>query len=339
MKELAPGDDDLENLSAEQKICLEEIAHCIGRPMRRIKTISWDSVGYMISGGAISGLALYGCGIDALPRSVDCLSELKHINLRRNNFVEVPVGLAEIPGIEIVSVERNQLASLPHFKNAKASLRALYASHNNITLLREDIGVLAKLEVLDLDQNRITALPDSIGDLVSLTDLNLGSKKVSTLADPDIYGEEPLTKYLFGGNPPRSPFELQAILLRQTFNHVESLPASMGFLRNLQNLSVVSNHLQELPGSLRQMSRIREIDVSYNQLRAIPAALSVLPRLEVLDVSYNLLSEIPEGLSNSATLRRLITQGNRLGSRLDAGGFPWHGAGGSVEAERRARRN
>ena len=108
--------------------------------------------------------------------------------------------------------------------------------------------------------------------------------------------------------------------LRKLFasdNALEQLPASLGQLTLLVELTIDHNRLTSLPHQMQHLAQVTRLDVSYNRLTGLPmlrqmAALRELhvgfnqlaalgdmgdclpPRLQVLSLRDNKLSELPE---------------------------------------------
>jgi WD40 repeat protein len=100
-------------------------------------------------------------------------------------------------------------------------------------------------------------------------------------------------------------------------NELETLPASVGKLPNLQRLKLNNNGLREAPSDLRLRALV-QLDLSSNKIQALPESLGTLEQLTVLDVSFNALSDMPEGLSKLQRLTRLELSRNAF-SRVPPG--------------------
>ncbi len=94
-----------------------------------------------------------------------------------------------------------------------------------------------------------------------------------------------------------------------------SIPASLGNLSNLRELSLHSNRLSgSIPAFLGSLSNLEELLLDGNQLSgSIPSSLGNLDNLWLLDLYGNLLTgEIPSSLGNLSNLKVLILSDNLL---------------------------
>lgn len=93
------------------------------------------------------------------------------------------------------------------------------------------------------------------------------------------------------------------------------IPSSFGNLSNLVSLSLFSNQLTgSIPGSLANLPNLSSITLSFNQLTGeIPASLGSLTKLISLSLNNNKLSgEIPSSLGNLTKLTGLGLYNNKL---------------------------
>ena len=93
------------------------------------------------------------------------------------------------------------------------------------------------------------------------------------------------------------------------------IPAEMGDLANLQNLSLYGNQLSGgIPAALGDLANLKDLSLSFNNLSGgIPAALGSLSRLGVLWLESNQLTgEIPPELGNLSNLVWLWLNQNQL---------------------------
>lgn len=84
---------------------------------------------------------------------------------------------------------------------------------------------------------------------------------------------------------------------------METLPDSIGQLKQLEVLILSKNRLQQLPDGIQYLSRLIELDVSYNQLKEIKS-LGNFTLLSTLLLSNNLLASLPSDVSG---MKQIVT--------------------------------
>lgn len=70
-------------------------------------------------------------------------------------------------------------------------------------------------------------------------------------------------------------------------NKLQSIPAGIGMLKNLQILDLSSNQLTELPSEIGMLTKLRKLLVFHNGLQTLPFELGYLYQLEILGIEGN----------------------------------------------------
>eukprot|EP01062_Namystynia_karyoxenos_P023320 TRINITY_DN19011_c0_g1_i1.p1 TRINITY_DN19011_c0_g1~~TRINITY_DN19011_c0_g1_i1.p1 ORF type:complete len:610 (+),score=84.78 TRINITY_DN19011_c0_g1_i1:114-1943(+) len=112
-----------------------------------------------------------------------------------------------------------------------------------------------------------------------------------------------------------SSFFLSVPRLRRAYldgNFLESLPASVGRLSDLEVLDASHNRLTSVPAELGRLRRLQELRLAGNCLETVPESLGKMPSLTVLDLSSNQLAERPFGGGPLATGKRPQLANNTL---------------------------
>jgi len=78
-----------------------------------------------------------------------------------------------------LSLQYNQLTTLPESIGNLSSLKELSVWLNQLTTIPKSIGDLSSLEMLGLSSNQLTTIPESIGNLSSLERLTLGNNQLT----------------------------------------------------------------------------------------------------------------------------------------------------------------
>ncbi len=95
-------------------------------------------------------------------------------------------------------------------------------------------------------------------------------------------------------------------------NQLTALPAQIGALNNLQELSLNSNHLTALPAQIGTLNNLRELYLDSNHLTALPAQIGTLNNLQWLYLNSNHLTALPAQIGTLNNLQRLYLDSNHL---------------------------
>ncbi|OQR97445.1 hypothetical protein THRCLA_21933 [Thraustotheca clavata] len=139
----------------------------------------------------------------ALRVEIKSVISLNHLLLAGNPLSHFPNHLHDMNELQILNVSHCQLQSLPDnvwkFSSKKAqlstfdgshneleilpitALEVLLLSHNQITVVPDEIIQLSKLRVLQLQHNNLTKLPQLLGQLALLDYLDVSHNKLSNL--------------------------------------------------------------------------------------------------------------------------------------------------------------
>ena len=99
-----------------------------------------------------------------IPPEVFTFTNLRELDLGRNNIDSIPPDIARLPHLQKLVLERNLIRRLPM-----------------------EIGLLGELQYLDLNRNPIDSLPDNLAYLPALRELVLWSTNITTI--PDSFSE------------------------------------------------------------------------------------------------------------------------------------------------------
>jgi len=100
----------------------------------------------------------------SIPTEVFTFTNLRELDLGRNNIDSIPPDIARLSHLQTLVLERNLIRYLPM-----------------------EIGLLGELRLIDLNRNPITALPDEMAYMPSLRELVLWSTNITSL--PDSFSE------------------------------------------------------------------------------------------------------------------------------------------------------
>ncbi|MDQ8190109.1 DUF1963 domain-containing protein [Roseibacillus persicicus] len=94
-----------------------------------------------------------------------------------------------------------------------------------------------------------------------------------------------------------------------TNTSVESLPESLGDLQNLTQLQISNNKLASLPKGIFNLPRLKYLWATRNAITSLPNEID-LPSLEILYLEKNALTTLPASLGQQPKLRRLALDQN-----------------------------
>ncbi len=108
---------------------------------------------YIILENHVIGLNIMEKGLTMLPKIINQLKYLQHLDLRNNSLTELPDTIGELEYLDELMLSDNALTSIP-----------------------ESIGNLRNLEILQLDNNDLTSIPKVLGTM--RCDLGLANNKI-----------------------------------------------------------------------------------------------------------------------------------------------------------------
>ena len=95
-------------------------------------------------------------------------------------------------------------------------------------------------------------------------------------------------------------------------NHLVGLPTSIQKLNGLSQLYLDRNELTELPAEIGDLKELWQLSVSNNHLVGLPTSIQKLNWLRELYVDRNKLTELPAEIGHLGQLRKLGVRGNPL---------------------------
>ncbi|CAM1325269.1 Uncharacterised protein g8899 [Pycnogonum litorale] len=241
---------------------------------------------------------------------------LEELNLDANQIRDLPRPLFHCHGLKKLSLNDNEIESLPPAIASLINLEELDISKNSVLEFPDNIKGCKHLHVIDASVNPLGKLPDGLTQLVNLTQLYLNDTFLEFL--PANFGRLS---------------HLQIVELRE--NRLNTLPKSMARLVNLKRLDIGQNEFYELPeviGSLQKLTelwcdsnklfyiqdfignlkQLNYLDASCNRIQSISYELDGCDQLQDLYLSYNKLKELPESIGNLKNLQMLKLDENRI---------------------------
>lgn len=195
-----------------------------------------------------------------IPPSLRNASSLVRVDLSNNSFTGQIPSLWNLPNIEILNLQMNELV------NDGGSMDFITSLANS-----------TQLQVFSVARNRLTGkLPSSIGNL---------SRQLSLLVMDHNFFE--------GSLPGEISNLINLTLIAFEYNSLSgTIPPSIGSLPNLQIIFLHDNKFSgNIPESLGNLTYLAEVHLSNNLLGGtVPSTLGNCQRLQLLDLSVNLLN-------------------------------------------------
>ncbi len=207
-------------------------------------------------------LSQYG----AMQENITTPEEITRLNLSGNSLKTLPNNFSLLKNLAILDIRRNSFEVLPEVLGS-LPLRFLNASGNKIS----DASILGKsgqLRVLDLSANALKEL--HLSPLQELRSVNLSSNFLKDI--------EALLPSL-------------ANVMRVNFNNnlIENIPASIVFLRALDEIEMIDNRLKTID---EVFFTLNVSSANFSSNRLVSLHLHGLERLEVLTLDENPLKSV-----------------------------------------------
>lgn len=261
-------------------------------------------------------------------------NHLKRLNLSNNTLDVLPDTIGQYEDIVTLSVEGNELQSLPESIRGLRRLRTLDISDNPLTVLPDAFGEFPDLEELrlhNLDKliqlpdisglkrlrslsivgcTQLVALPNSLTTLHSLESLEVYATSITTIPE-DTFDLTRLERVKVRMNPllNRLPEalgtgpKLHFLMLDQ--NGLVEIPPSIGDLTSLSALFLDENQLEELPDHLCRMTTIEELSLAQNRLSDLCSNIGELKALRKLNLFGNPIQTLPQSMERLSHLEFL----------------------------------
>jgi Leucine-rich repeat (LRR) protein len=193
----------------------------------------------------ISGFGLHE--IPVIPTELLDGAVIKSVNLGGNFLETIPVWLAQLRQVTDLNISNNRLIELnPHVMGQMSRLRTLDVSGNaKIGFLPSSVAFCKDLETVNIENCASWVFPPaSIVNLGGTAILRFLSAFTGSAEKVD------MSELALSELPTDMRTFEQAKILWLDYNHLTSLPASIGKCKNLTSLSVANNFLTDLPSEL-----------------------------------------------------------------------------------------
>lgn len=302
-----------------------------------------DQFGHWVAG--LEKLILNNTSLEKLPKSMENLKKLKVISLDGGSFSSWPDVIASLSslvefsakgnkltsvsnqmcfhkGLEVLSLDNNQINTLPGCDFGKYQLNLISVSLRGNKLRGAGVDAaslyLEGVKILYLDENELEFFPNSITYFNHLVVLSLrGNKNMAKLPVSLRRGALAALEWLDLAN-----------------TGLTSLPSYFVSLQSLYALSLNDNGLKALPAGFYELFKLKNLYLARNKFAQFPTSLvkndkNAVSPLERLDLSGNVIaSKMPDLYGNMDNLVWFNVSGNTmekiplpsdLKKRVDAG--------------------
>ncbi len=241
------------------------------------------------------------------------LTGLRKLNLRRNKLFRLPDNFSDLRELEHLNLGSNYLGGVPEQIRGFSKLKYLHLGNNDITELPVWIGDFAQLDYLTLHKNLKLKSVDALAAQTSLRTLNIyflnlgglpkfiyGLKNLVTLnlwnindLSDDVSKLMNLEFFSLCGTPgmrtlPDGFTRLKKLRMTRVFqNNLEQLPANIGDLENLEQISLYQNKLSALPDSMARLKKLTKLNLGWNCFETLPVWINQMTSLQWLAVFEN----------------------------------------------------
>lgn len=210
--------------------------------------------------------------LEKLPKAFYDLGELKSLSLAHNKIKELSEDLGNLYRLETIDASHNELSSLPLGIGFLTGLTKLDASHNHLTEVPPELSGLMGLTQLIFSHNELLSVPP-LGELRKLQLLHLQDNCLETV--PDVATCSALRELSLSANQIKEiPGEmlhhmghLRVLNLRE--NKIELIPEEMTHLQGLVRLDLANNNIEDVPSCIGFLPQLQILSLEGNPLKKI----------------------------------------------------------------------
>ncbi|XP_034021725.1 leucine-rich repeats and immunoglobulin-like domains protein 2 isoform X2 [Thalassophryne amazonica] len=239
--------------------------------------------------------------LESCPTPCSCSGRPDEVHILDCNRKRLSAAPSDPPdGITQVTMNHNELTSLPFLGDVSANITSLSLVHNQILeLLMHQLQPYISLETLDLTSNSISELKVGSFPSMQLKYLNLSNNKISIL-EPGCLDNISST----------------LLMLKLNRNRLVVLPAKVFRLPQLQFLEMKRNKIKIVDSlTFKGMDALKSLKMQRNGItKLMDGAFFGLNNMEELELEHNNLTEVNKGwLYGLRMLRVLRVNQNAIG--------------------------
>jgi len=232
------------------------------------------------------------------------LSDLKTVNLARNQLASIPHFFSNIHSLVELDLHDNCLNDLTGQLKSLTGLRELYVDDNKLCDLPCELGDLHDLEVLDAQRNAIAALPESLSTLMHLKWLNLSHNRIEEI--PSFMSNlQSLTYFDIRDNPLSSTLpKLHSVRLdARQWSDLDRLKLEDVSHLNLSFIDLETLTFQALTGN-----SLRSLNIAGSPICSIPDEIGRFTKLKHLDLRMTRINKLCKGFDQLSSLETVLIE-------------------------------
>lgn len=237
---------------------------------------------------------------------------LTNVKIDSTTFQRTLTSLTQLETLALETIRSLRNLSLGELKN----LKSLELSANSDLLVNATtFAGLPGLERLSI-RNQQTVDMAGLCSLTQLRTLSISGIRTPTQI-PDCIDQLNQLAELRIESVPLSRLSDRIGFLKQvqklSLDHcgLDSLPATIAQLTNLKELGLQGNKLRQMP-NIWKMTNLRVLNIANNQLTVLPEDIGRLTHLETLAAYNNKLTQLPASIGRLANLQLVSLQANQL---------------------------
>lgn len=220
------------------------------------------------SGGRVIDVEFKGQAVTTLAPEIGDLTALSRLALSDTGVTSLPGALiARLGTLRSIQIFDTPITALPPEIGTLGSLRLLTVMGTEITALPAELGNVSTLLELEVGSNKLTSLPPQLAELPHLWSLRAERNELTSIPSW-VWEKTTLGRLDYSNNNVSGP-----------------VPAEIGRLTGLSDLTISGNAITSLPPEIGQLSELRTFRAERTLLTTIPVEFGALTKLEILDLS------------------------------------------------------
>jgi Leucine-rich repeat (LRR) protein len=270
-------------------------------------------------------LSLSRCKLKHLPSEISCASSLVDLSIDENDIASLPYSFGMCVSMYRLQTSENQISFPPMNLLGKETIQsglALLRAFDDAVVSKNLVVDCIPLEYIPWESSKLISLTsisacecgminfgDSLENLPNLSSIFFNSNQIQRL--PWYFKDMTSLKTLEVYNNPLE-FPPAEFVISKSVDEVRVFVASCFTASQKGFISLSYKSLDHVPAYVFYCDSITSLDLSHNFLDSIPNSFTAFSSLQTLNVGYNKLAFVNPMLGNIPTLQVVNTAGNPL---------------------------